>query len=141
MDIISWKEYRQNHERVKALFGAAIMNKCVDCDKRALDWSYIHNTDPANPINYEPRCRSCHQKYDYEPINELTKRKMSAGQLYNSNAQGVRNGKARLCESDVAEIRKMHASGISAKEIANQFKIDPIHIRAIIRRQYWAHVD
>lgn len=53
------------HKRVVTLRGNAREHDCIDCDKIAYDWSYKHPVGFSDdPLDYEPRCRGCHQKYD-----------------------------------------------------------------------------
>ena len=68
--------YEAAHWRVKALKGSASGHRCLDCQERAMDWSYNGGCareaiDPQNgcayspnPEMYSPRCRSCHRQYD-----------------------------------------------------------------------------
>lgn len=53
--------------------------------------------------------------------------------------RGIRNGRSRLAESDVAKIRKWSASGaIKRKEIAARFNISTSAVGLIAsRRRYW----
>ena len=72
--------YRSAHQRVDRVRGLASNHPCVDCGATAREWSYRHD-DPnelyetrerdgrvvaysLNPDAYEPRCRSCHGKFD-----------------------------------------------------------------------------
>lgn len=69
--------YQAAHQRVKRLRGRPSQHACVDCSDPAEDWSYDH-TDPAEVIDdqgrpysmdalhYEPRCRSCHRRFDLD---------------------------------------------------------------------------
>lgn len=63
------------HQRVKRDHGVPSLHQCVDCGKQAADWSYDHR-DPA-PLfseegliysasveHYQPRCKSCHKRFD-----------------------------------------------------------------------------
>ena len=52
------------HKRLRRIKGSAWYYDCVDCGAEAEHWSWIHDTDPTDIHNYEPRCVSCHQKYD-----------------------------------------------------------------------------
>lgn len=52
------------HYRLYVVKGKARQFQCVDCDRQALDWSWIHDTDKFDIENYEPRCRRCHKIYD-----------------------------------------------------------------------------
>lgn len=56
--------YHKRHYNVRKARGNAKTYKCVDCNKPAHDWTYIHNTCPDDINNYEPRCCSCHAIYD-----------------------------------------------------------------------------
>jgi len=76
------REYQRRHRRNVAARGEAKLQKCVVCaaagiDKQAFDWSHIHGTDPDDVMNYVPRCRSHHIRYDNSghraPHSEETK--------------------------------------------------------------------
>jgi hypothetical protein len=71
--------YQAAHDRVRAAKGSASGYLCADCGKQAEQWSYIHDSPDerwmpdafgvlrrisGDPANYEPRCRSCHVRYD-----------------------------------------------------------------------------
>ena len=71
--------YMGAHLRVRRIMGKASLWNCVDCGYIAADWSYNHSgeyervaTDKQNlgqPYSidykqYEPRCKSCHKKFD-----------------------------------------------------------------------------
>jgi len=68
--------YQGAHRRVHALRGKAEEHICVDCGTQARHWSYDH-ADPAerlcsqlgspyslDPGHYQPRCLSCHTRFD-----------------------------------------------------------------------------
>ncbi len=53
------------HKRIHRKLGKASVLKCVDCGKKARDWSNENGTEYSTNINnYKPRCRSCHVKKD-----------------------------------------------------------------------------
>ena len=53
------------HQRLRAIAGPAKDFPCVDgCGQPAYDWSQIKGTVGNRMSDYEPRCRSCHTKYD-----------------------------------------------------------------------------
>ncbi len=89
-DSTSWGA---RHMRLRRLRGKAAAHDCVDCGYGAAHWSQIHGTDGMDLLaHYEPRCRSCHMKYDYtdehrekvraanlgKKLSEETKAKISA---------------------------------------------------------------
>lgn len=63
------------HFRVQRARGSATLHDCIDCYAPAADWSYNHD-DPhelrdgrgypysADPEQYDPRCKSCHIRFD-----------------------------------------------------------------------------
>jgi hypothetical protein len=58
------KEYKDNHNRTSRIRGKASAHKCIKCGEQAKDWSHTHDTDPSDPMNYQPRCQKCHWEYD-----------------------------------------------------------------------------
>lgn len=56
--------YKGIHTKLVREIGKANEFECVDCGKQAHEWSYVHDTDPQDIDNYDPRCRSCHKLYD-----------------------------------------------------------------------------
>lgn len=73
-------KYRSAHQRVDRVRGLASAHACIDCGLQAREWSYSYQ-DPnelleirkrdgrvmaysVDPEAYEPRCRSCHAKFD-----------------------------------------------------------------------------
>ena len=57
--------HQRVHRRLQRHRGSAWDQNCVDCGKRAFDWSQIRGTMGDNIWeHYEPRCRSCHNIYD-----------------------------------------------------------------------------
>lgn len=67
--------YQGAHSRVVAVRGEASRYKCIDCARRAQQWSYDRRDtqgerasrfgpySPA-PDHYAPRCTACHKSYD-----------------------------------------------------------------------------
>ena len=73
--------YISAHNRVRQIRGHAKIYFCIDCTNQASDWSLKHDApgmlvvkdgDPRyigslyslDVMDYEPRCRTCHMKYD-----------------------------------------------------------------------------
>ena len=52
------------HSNLYQISGKAAEYSCVDCGGQAKDWSQTHGTDGCDSEHYNPRCRSCHLKYD-----------------------------------------------------------------------------
>jgi len=70
--------YYTAHDRVKVKRGSASKQQCVDCEAPAEDWSLRKDAKKMrfghagkytlafspDPMEYEPRCKVCHAKYD-----------------------------------------------------------------------------
>jgi len=54
---------------------------------------------------------------------------------------GVLNSKAKLTETDVSEIRRLRASGMIARCIAEQFNVGRSMVSHITNRRFWKHVS
>ena len=120
-------DYDPIHKRIRYHRGSAYQYKCIDCEAIAHEWSYIHETDPYDIDNYEPRCKSCHCIYD--------------GVTVNYEPKGEKHGKAKLKERDVIEIRYLYSTGdFSYSELSQLYKISSVHVSDIIKRKYWNHI-
>lgn len=53
---------------------------------------------------------------------------------------GSKNGHAKLAESDVLAIRTLHASGISYRDLSDQFGVGRSMIGHIVNRRNWSHI-
>lgn len=54
---------------------------------------------------------------------------------------GETNGNAKLSAEDVAEIRRLHAAGLSHPEVAHRFNIDRSNVSLIVLGKAWRHVQ
>ncbi len=55
-------------------------------------------------------------------------------------AKGHLHGMSKLTETQVIEIRSLVANGISQKDVATMFDVDPTNISCIITRKTWYHI-
>lgn len=71
--------YTGAHARIVRLYGRAADHACVDCGDCAEEWSYDHECSnerhddvrgpySMNPERYDPRCKSCHRRFDDHPF-------------------------------------------------------------------------
>lgn len=74
---------------------------------------------------------------------ENTKRGTTHYNYGNTNApqKGVGNGRAKLTEDDVRNIRRLANRNLSKRAIAAQFGVTDVLIGKIIRRELWPHVQ
>jgi hypothetical protein len=52
------------HHRVTKARGPASGYACVDCGKRAQDWSTANPSSDDMRVRFQPRCRRCHRYHD-----------------------------------------------------------------------------
>lgn len=108
------------HRRLYRARGRAAEHPCVDCGKRARDWSYKHG-DPnektqviggetvpysLNLDQYEPRCRACHMKFDRRiPFGKSRQPKTHCkhGHAFDEQNTYVRSDGTRSCKTCQAE--------------------------------------
>jgi hypothetical protein len=50
---------------------------------------------------------------------------------------GARNGRTRLSEQQVAEIRRLHSSGRSLRSLAREFCLSPGTMHALLHGRTW----
>ena len=84
-----WKKLsvKNVHNRIARKFGKASKRKCVDCGKKAREWS---NEDgkrySLNFKRYKPRCASCHRKKDYTKRQKiLSSKRMKGNKIQRKN--------------------------------------------------------
>lgn len=70
--------------------------------------------------------------------NSVPRRSGSSGEFQGS---GERNGRAKLTEQQVREIRALKASGWTVARIAAESGIDHRRISDIVNRRRWRHLD
>jgi hypothetical protein len=63
--------YSAAHAKLIRDRGPASQFPCIDCGEQAEEWSYRYNEPgefawSTDPDDYDPRCRSCHRKFDKE---------------------------------------------------------------------------
>lgn len=58
----------------------------------------------------------------------------------NRQPKGERNGRAKLTEGTVAEIRSLVAAGVPHREIASHVGIDKSQVSRVATRKIWRHV-
>lgn len=81
--------YKTAHNRVAVTYGLASLHSCIDCGEQAKEWSYRggspveligeHTNESGtrmvayspDPRDYDPRCKSCHVKYDSRKLQNV----------------------------------------------------------------------
>lgn len=102
--------YSGAHARTRRIRGLASAQICVNCPKQAAHWSQIKGTTGQDVMDYEPRCVSCHRKYDgaRPPMNGPT---------------GRRPANTSLTEDEVRQVRAQLAAGATGYAVAKQLSV------------------
>lgn len=62
--------------------------------------------------------------------------------MHGTRSIGVRNGRAKLSQREVLEIRRICADGLSSQgDIARQFGVTQTAVSRVHKRQRWAHIQ
>lgn len=107
--------YNGRHWRVNDKLRWAGFQICVDCKKKADQWSQIRGTTGKDPSHYKPRCKSCHNKYDWD-TNNFTK----------------------LTPEEVSQIRYMYRTGRwFQRELGDIYGVTQPTISVIVNDHTW----
>lgn len=108
--------YNGAHYRVRVHRGDACNYECVDkCGKTAQQWSQIRGTTGFDPEHYEPRCKSCHNKYDWRTGNY-----------------------AKITPEKASEIKDLYATGsYYQRELGDMFGLTQSTISSIVNNKIW----
>jgi hypothetical protein len=112
--------YHVWHKRVKKARGPASGYPCADCGQPAQDWSTVNPSSGDVRDRFQPRCRTCHRRYD--------------------GAAGTGNPRAKLDDDKVRKLRALQAGGLTYKQLAAAFGISDVSACAAVNRKTWAHV-
>ena len=89
------------HKQLYAKYGKASQYNCSDCDAQAQEWSWIHGCDRSDIDNsYEPRCISCHRKYDESGNN------LADSHIGNKNSLGHRHTVESRSKMSIAQLSR-----------------------------------
>lgn len=119
--------YFTKHARVKRIRGSASLQVCQACGNKAREWATIHGHDGLDVfLDYVPLCSACHHQYD--------------GQ-HAKRARGSANGKSKLTEEHVTEIKAALRSGQTVASIARAFGRPWPTIDNVKSGRTWRHVS
>ena len=76
-----------------------------------------------------PLCRRCHMAEDGR-----------LGAFSAKGQPGEANGRAKLTEDDVREIRRRHAAGASLASLSREYRVSHRTIRLVVIGETWRHV-
>lgn len=120
---IPWRQtYTGRHAIPRRARGRARDYACEDCGASALHWATIHGRDGSKPEDYRPLCNPCHIAYD-------------------GGHAGERNGRVKLTEDQVREIRRRYAAGgVGLGTLGREFGLAKQTIHKIVKGKNWRHV-
>jgi hypothetical protein len=112
--------YHVWHKRVTKARGPASGYACADCGQPAQDWSTVNPASGDVRDRFQPRCRTCHRRYD--------------------GAAGTGHPRAKLDDDKVRQLRALRAGGLTYQQLAAAFGISDVSACAAVNRKTWAHV-
>lgn len=90
----------------------------------------------GNPMNN----RLDNLRWDTHVNNERDKKRHGTDQFH-KNARGSKNGKSKMTEDDVRDIRKMYQKGrYGLRKLARRYSVSTECIRSIVLEKTWRHV-
>ena len=130
MDVKEYREkkhhdrawWQRNHRAVHRKYGKAYEYLCEWCDRGAVEWAWVHDTNPEEEENYIPLCQFCHRKYDKPNLGGTCK-------------------KRKLEVDEVLEIKRMLSERqFSPDNIAFIFDVTRHTVYDIKAGRTWSHV-
>jgi NAD-dependent SIR2 family protein deacetylase len=112
--------YEVWHKRVTKARGPASRYACVDCGEPAQDWSTVNPLSRDVRDRFQPRCRTCHRRYD--------------------GAVGEGHPRAKLTGEKVAQLRARRAQGLTYRQLAAEFGISDVSAWAAVNGTTWRHI-
>lgn len=104
-----------------------------------LEWcTYRENNQHARENGLWKAFGSNHYLRKQTSRNSQTKVRVKTGISIN---KGETNGRAKLSENDVLEIRNLYKNGISMNEIAKVYGIGKTSVYLIIHKKVWRHIS
>lgn len=102
-------------------------------------WAITHGTCPGHLCV----CHKCDNPACVNPEHLFLgdrKDNLSDAAVKGRVARGGRHGGSKVNETQVAEMRKLHASGVSSSALAITFGITHSNVRCIVTGKTWKHV-
>jgi hypothetical protein len=101
--------------------------------------AWIGPCPPGQQCRHGPRGRRCH---DLSNLCWGTKEENSADKTRDgTDARGENNGRSKLTERDVLDIRDEYfAGGVSVRQLADRHKCTKTNVHDILRRKLWRHI-
>lgn len=118
--------WHAKHRAVRKERGRASSYECVDCGGKAHDWSQRHDVSGDSPSHFDPRCVSCHRKYDMTDDmiekNRTSHRKWENGkcrwghEMTEGNMYFRPSGGGARCRACIKNFNDARKEGITLKE-------------------------
>ena len=104
----------------------------------------LHNSEIKENLLVRHKCdnRACWNPDHLElgTYKDNMKDMVDRGHSGRTHNNGISNGRSKLSEQDVKEIKKLIASGIKHKEIAGIYSVDRSQVSKIRLNKTWKHV-
>lgn len=113
--------------------------KYILCHK-VVALAFLDKPNHTTEVNHKNGIRNDNRIENLEWVNRSANIKHAYSSLGREPARGTKNGKAKLNDDDVREIRKLCNNGISQRSVAKMFKTHHSIISGIMLGKRWFHI-
>ena len=110
---------------------------------RLVALAFIPNTENKPTVNHmdSDRTNNFVENLEWNTHSENTQHGYDFGLKKPPCLKGIKNGRAKLSENQVLEIRRLHKTGnYIHKDLGEMFGVDNSHICKIVNRKKWTHI-
>lgn len=102
--------------------------------------AFIGPRPPGYYVNHIDNVRHNNRAANLEYVTPTENQRHSWRTTNRNRQRGERHGHAKLTETAVREIRRLHATGMRFVDIAPLFGVSSQNISVIVKRKLWSHV-
>lgn len=101
---------------------------------------FIPNPENKKTVNHKDGDKSNNAKSNLEWSTQSENHTHAYQTGLRVSTKGENHGRSKLTKDDVFEIRRLLSEGVKQTEIADKFKVRPMVISRIHRRETWNHI-
>lgn len=90
-------------------------------------------------VNHKNGVRTDNRLENLEYVTR-SQNQIHARDVLGAGTGGSRNGRSKLTEKDVLEMRRLRLAGATQKELVERFGVNRNMVQRILYRQAWTHV-
>jgi len=117
-----------------------INKKLYNCKAHRIIWIYFNGNIPDNlEINHRNGIKTDNRLENLELVT-CSENHKHAYKIGLNSRKGERNGRAKLRNKNIKEIKQMHLNGYSQRKIAKIFGVDKAQIQRVLNNKTWKHI-